>query len=354
MSLYQNELYLHDIEAVANDPAIPWERLNNKTICITGATGMIGSFLIDVLMYKNDFESLNTKVLAFCRNYNKFANRFNHYLENPLLQYFKYDANEPIDDIVSQGSFEYFLHLASNTHPLQYAANPINTITINVLGLKNLLDFAIVHDATRFLFASSNEVYGENRGDVEQFTEEYCGYINSNTLRAGYPESKRCGEALCQAYIEEKGLDIVIPRITRSYGPTLLKDDSKALSQFLNNGLNKEDIVLKSAGNQYYSYQYVSDTVSGILYVLLKGNCGEAYNIAAANSDIKLKDLAQIIADYSGTKVVFDLPNEMEAKGFSKATKARLDGKKLQSLGWSPTYDITTGIQRTLKILEEI
>lgn len=95
------------------------------------------------------------------------------------------------------------------------------------------------------------------------FDEDYCGFINCNTLRAGYPESKRCGEALCQAYIRQKGLDIVIPRLTRSYGPTMLMSDSKAVSQFIKKGLAGEDIVLKSKGNQYYSYTYVADAVSG-------------------------------------------------------------------------------------------
>ena len=170
-------------------------------------------------------------------------------------------------------------------------------------------------------------------------------------MRAGYPESKRCGEALCQAYLREKGLDVVIPRLTRSYGPTLLKSDTKALSQFLSKALAGEDIVLKSAGTQYYSYTYVADAVSGLLFVLLNGETGGAYNIADEKSDIMLKDLAAIIAENVGHKVVFEIPNATEAAGFSKATKARLDSRKLQSLGWKAMYDIRTGIKRTLSIL---
>lgn len=145
------------------------------------------------------------------------------------------------------------------------------------------------HNSSRFVFASSNEIYGENRGDVEFFDENYCGYINSNTLRAGYPESKRCGEALCQAYIAKKNLDVVIARLTRSYGPTMLLSDTKAISQFIKKALAKEDIVLKSAGNQFYSFLFVADSVSGLLTVMLKGEIGEVYNIAEENNDIKLK-----------------------------------------------------------------
>ena len=173
-------------------------------------------------------------------------------------------------------------------------------------------------------------------------------------MRAGYPESKRCGEALCQAYRAQKGLDIVIPRITRSYGPTMLMSDTKAISQFIKKGIAGEDIILKSTGTQYYSYQYVADTVSGLLTILLSGKSGEAYNIADERSDIMLKDLAAIIAGIKGKKVVFESPDAVEAAGYSKATKARLDGHKLKRIGWKPRYDIKTGMERTIGILESL
>ena len=184
------------------------------------------------------------------------------------------------------------------------------------------------------------------------FREESCGYIDCNTLRAGYPESKRCGEALCQAYRKQKGMDIVIPRLTRSYGPTFLETDTKAISQFIKKGVQGEDIILKSAGTQFYSYTYVADAVSGLLTVLLKGEDGEAYNIADESSDITLRDLAELIAGISGKEVRFEIPDAVEAAGYSKATKARLDGHKLQALGWQPQYDIRTGIERTITILK--
>lgn len=256
-------------------------------------------------------------------------------------------------DGLNLNTINYVLHLASNTHPMAYSTDPIGTITTNIMGVYNMLEFAVDVHADRMAFASSNEIYGENRGDVEKFDEKYLGYIDCNTMRAGYPESKRCGEALCQAYIAQKGLDVVIPRLTRSYGPTLLDSDTKALSQFLKKSLAHEDIVLKSAGTQYYSYTYVADAVVGLLTVLLCGEKGEAYNISDEASDIMLKDLAAIIAKASGTKVVFDVPDAVEAAGYSTATKARLDNRKITGLGFKAIYDIETGISRTLKIMEE-
>ena len=132
----------------------------------------------------------------------------------------------------------------------------------------------------------------------------------------------------------------------------MLMSDTKAISQFIKKGIAGEDIVLKSAGTQYYSYQYVADSVSGLLTILLRGENGEAYNIAEEHSDIMLKDLAAIIAEISGRKVVFEIPNAVEAAGYSTATKARLDGRKLQALGWTPKYDMKSGLERTIRILK--
>ena len=270
------------------------------------------------------------------------------------MNFIQHDINFPLNEIDAEIKVDYVIHLASNTHPVAYATDPIGTITTNIIGTQNMLDFAYAHHAIRAAFASSNEIYGENRGDAELFAEDYLGYINCNTLRAGYPESKRCGEALCQAYISQKNMDIVIPRFTRSYGPTMLHSDTKAISQFINKAIAGEDIVLKSEGTQYYSYTHCADAISGLLTVLLCGEKGKAYNIADEGSDILLKDLAHIIAEEAGQKVVFDLPDALERAGYSTATKARLDGTRLKSLGWKPKYNIQEGVKETLGILKKL
>lgn len=350
MNIYTNKLYLEDLTYTA-ELDLPWEKLQDKSILISGATGLVGSYLVDVLMIKN-MSGLNCTVYALGRNEDRAIKRFSKWVNSKKLVFIPYDINQPFirGDL---GIVDYVLHMASNTHPMQYSTDPIGTITTNIIGVQNMLEFAVEHHATRFAFTSSNEIYGENRGDVELFDEDYCGYINSNTMRAGYPESKRCGESLCQAYKAQKGLDVVIPRPTRSYGPTMLRSDTKAISQFINKAIAGEDIILKSAGTQYYSYTYVADAVSGLLTVLLCGENGEAYNIADEKSDIMLKDLAGIIANTVGKKVVFEIPDAVEAAGYSKATKARLDGNKLKKLGWCPKYDIQSGIGRTIMILED-
>lgn len=338
-----------DVIYVANLP-LPWEKLADKSILITGASGLIGSFLVDVLMYKNVADNLRCKVYAIGRNTTRAEKIFGQYNECDLFHFLSHDINYPLD-LSEFGNVDYVLHLASNTHPVAYSTDPIGTITANVIGTHNMLNFAVDHKSQRFIFASSNEIYGENRGDTEFFDERYCGYIDCNTLRAGYPESKRCGEALCQAYIKQKCVDVVIARFTRAYGPTMLMSDTKAISQFIKKGITKEDIILKSRGTQFYSYTYVADAVSGLLTVVLLGKCGEAYNIADVSGDIMLKDLASMVAQCAGSNIIFEQPDDIEKAGYSIVTKARLDGGKLKALGWNVKYDIKSGLEKTIAAL---
>lgn len=347
MTIFQHPLYQQDIQSVAALP-FDWDRLNGKTFVIAGASGMIGSMLIDVLMYRNRTAEMNCRVVALGRNAQRGAQRFAAYADDSLFSFAAHDINLPL---TLDTRADFLLHAASNTHPVAYATDPIGTVTANIIGTDNLLRFAAAHHAERVLFASSVEVYGENRGDVDAFSEDYCGYINCNTLRAGYPESKRAGESLCQAYIRQMGLDIVIPRLARTYGPTMLQSDTKAISQFIKKGVAAENIVLKSEGTQFFSYTYAADAVSGLLTTLFCGSCGEAYNIADAQSDIALRDLARIIADYAGTEVVFELPDATERAGYSTATRAILDPAKIKALGWQPLYTMKTGLERTIDIL---
>lgn len=345
--LLYNPLYLADVAAVAEYP-IPWASFQNRTILIAGASGMIGSFLIDILMKKNA-EGLNCKIVALGRNPETAKQRFREYFDDLNFAFVSADINSGIP--ASVGYVDYILHAASNTHPVAYATEPVSTITTNIIGTNNLLQYAAAVGTKRVVFASSVEIYGENRGDCETFSEDYCGYIDCNTLRAGYPESKRVGEALCQAYIKEKNMDIVIARLARIYGPTMLMSDTKALSQFIKKGLNRENIVLKSAGTQYYSYCYVADAAYALLLLFSQGKCGSAYNIADQHSNIRLKDLASTIAEYVGKQVVFEIPDAIETAGYSKATTAILDSQKMCLLGWEAKTDIKTGLQKTIDIL---
>lgn len=329
-----------------------WNKLAGKTILISGVSGMLGSMLADAVMLWNKGRTSQERchIIGLVRNKGKAEARFMPWLNVKEFACLQHDICEPLPELDRVP--DYWIHAASTTHPVAYSTEPINTIMSNVLGTKNILD-KVSELGGRFLLLSSVEIYGENRGNVEKFDEDYCGYINCNTLRAGYPEAKRISEAMCQAYIGERGVDSVIIRLPRCYGPTMQMTDTKAIAQFIKKAVQGEDIVLKSEGKQLYSYAHAADAVSGVLWVLLFGYKGEAYNLADEESDVTLKDLAQIAADRAGTKVVFDLPGEIEKRGFSKAQKAILEADKLKKLGWKAGYSIQGGMAETITILRE-
>ena len=349
MSIFHSKGYRAEIETVSALP-LPWSSLTSCRFLITGACGMIGSYLIDVLMSANQRYNLNLQVLAMGRKEEQARVRFERYWNDK--EHFRFVCGDVNTSIPAQeGTVDYIFHAASNTHPVAYATDPIGTICTNIIGTNNLLQFAAENNCKRFIFASTVEIYGENRGDCEYFSEQDSGYIDCNTLRAGYPESKRAGEALCQAYKKQKNLDVVIPRLPRVYGPTLLASDTKALSQFMRKAVAGEDIVLKSDGTQFYSYLHVADAVSGVLHCLFHGKNGEAYNVSSRQSDITLRDLAAKIASLAGRNVVFDIPDQTELDGFSKATKAVMDSSKLQAIGWESKIDIEEGLKSCYQLL---
>lgn len=324
------ELEKIDISRVVELP-YAWEKLDNKTILISGGTGFIGSFISDVIRYRNEKYDSNIKVVSLSRRGG---------CSDKTVEYLKADITQPIS---YAGTIDYILHLASNTHPKQYGEDPVGTITTNVIGCDNLLKLAVEKKAI-FLLASSVEIYGQGR--AEPMDEQYCGYLDCNIARSGYNEAKRTCESLCQSYKQQYGIEVKIVRLARVFGADN-KLDTKAMSQFMDKAVAGEDIILKSKGNQRFSYCYIADAVSGIVKVLLDGVDGEAYNIANEDEGLSLGGYAEFMADLANKKVLYRIENDEAA---SRASYALLDIEKIKKLGWRPLYGVKEGLERTYTI----
>ena len=323
---------------------LPWGELSGCNILIIGATGLIGGCLVETLMMnpKRDYQ-----VYASGRNQARAMERFKDFVNDESFHFLKYNVIEPLDSDIR---FDYIIHAASNGSPNFFAQKPVEVMKSNLYGLVNLMEYGLAHGMKRMLYLSSGEVYGE--GDGRVFTEDYSGYVDCTKPRSCYPSSKRAAETLCVSYVEEYGADVVIARPCHVYGPHFTEQDNRVYAQFIRNVLSGEDIVMKSTGEQFRSWCYVVDCVSALLRILLKGECGQAYNIADVKSNISIRELAETIACLGNKKVVIDIPDTDEKKGFNVVMKSVFSTEKLELLGWKANTNIKDGLRNTISELQ--
>lgn len=324
--------YRQDLDKVVQQLNVPQE----GNILITGATGLIGSCLVDLLM-RHSF----CHIYAMGRNSQRAEQRFADYWQQPRFHFIRHDICQSLE---CTENFHYIIHAASNASPNFFQQSPVEVMKSNLDGLCHLVEYGLRHQMKRMVYISSGEVYGEGDGSV--FTEESSGYIDILSPRACYPSSKRAAETLCAAYIQEYGADIVIARPCHTYGPYFTESDNRVYAQFIRNILNDEDIVMKSQGEQFRSWLYVVDCAVAMLLLLTKGNSGEAYNVANEESNITIRQLAEEIAKIGNKKVVFDLA---ENGNTTPITKAVFSTEKLNQLGWEPLFSIEEGLAHTIQ-----
>lgn len=306
--------------------------LSGCNILITGATGLIGSELVRALMSQS--EKYGFVVYAMGRNADRAETLFSEYVSRKDFHFIKHDIVRPL---TTATDYHYIIHLASGASPNVMTSSPVDVMRANFIGTDNLLSYGIEHNMKRFLFVSSGEIYGECGG--EAVLESDGGYVDSMHPRNCYPSSKRAAETLCVSYMTQYGADVVVARPCHVYGASFTEKDNRAYAQFIRNAINGENIVLKSSGMQYRSWLYVKDCVSALLYILMQGECGQAYNVADENSCLTIKDLAEVVAGIAGREVIVSEPPAKELQG-PKITRAVFNTRKLRALGWEPEYSL--------------
>ncbi len=325
--------------------------LDGKRFLITGATGLVGSFLADALIFMNETRGAGIEIYAAGRREEGVRARFGESFGRPYFHYLPYDAAKPIG---FDAPVDCVVHAACSAHPLAYSKDPVGTMQANLVGTMNLLEYLRGQENARLLFLSTGEIYGENPDLPNGFSETDHGWVDSMLPRSCYPESKRAAETLCAAYAAQYGVDAVVARLCHVYGPTLTSANSRADAQFLRKALAGEDIVMKSAGSQVRSFCYAADAVGAILTLLAAGGRGQAYNVANRDSVASIREYAETLADIAGVKVVFDLPPEAEKAGYTKITRAVFDAAKLEALGWQPRYTLREGLEATYASLKPV
>ena len=274
-----NIIQKHDIENFAKSFLL-YNELENSTFLITGATGLIGSCLIFCLLELKK----NIRVIAPVRNIAKAKLMFED--KATYVEFIEYDITN-YDNICN---VDYIIHCAAPTSSKFFVEKPVETFCAILDGTKKLLHYASQHPIKSFVYLSSLEVYGEIQDDSKIIAENVQGYIDPLSIRSSYPMAKRAAENLCCLYASEFGVPAKIARLTQTTGPGIAKDDNRIIAQFARLTSQKKDIILHTTGESARPYCYTMDCVSAILYILIRGEIGEAYNIANEETYISAKE----------------------------------------------------------------
>jgi len=314
----------------------------DKVVLITGGAGFLGSWICDVLVEQG------AKVICVDNLSSGLENNVSHLLNDENFKFVKHDISEPLKLDVEK--VDLIMHLASRASPLEFDKYPIEIIRANTLGTMNMLELARKHNA-RFLFTSTSEVYGDAK--VIPTPETYNGNVNPIGVRGCYDESKRCGEALCMAYLRQYDLDVRVARIFNTYGPRMRADGvyGRVIPRFIKQALTNEPITIFGDGKQTRSFCYVTDQIEGLLRLAWFDECkGEVVNIGNPN-EITILELAEIVRKItnSNSEIEFcpPMPDDPRRR-CPDITKAK------NLLNWMPKVELEDGLKRTVEWFKEV
>ena len=268
-----NPIICEDVKSIINEP-VCWEKLKGKTILLTGASGMLGSYIMAVLVFLNRDHDFGMQLYGLMRHPEKLDREVRE-----QICVIQQSVTEPIRTDVR---FDYILHTASPASPLIMRHDPVGTIAANTLGAWYTLKLAQESGAEGYLFISSREIYGQPYENQELFTEDTYGFVDPLNPRSCYPEGKKAAETMCASYRAQYGLNTKIARLAHTFGPGMTIDDGRVQADFLRDVVNHRNIVLNSEGLAVRTYTYVRDAVSALFYILLNSPDDEmVYNISS-------------------------------------------------------------------------
>ena len=330
-------IFENDIQYIHSCGFIDLDKLNDKTILITGATGLIGYSVITALLEYDLRHSCNISIIAVVRDIEKAEKMYDGYLGGHL----RFIVSDITNVFSVEGKVDHIIHGASLTSSKEFVSKPVDTIRTAVNGTMNMLELAREKQAESFVYLSSMEVYGAPATD-DKITEESPTDLNTMSVRTSYPESKRICEAMCCAYNSQYGVSTKVVRLTQTFGPGVSYDDTRVFADFARCVIESRDIVLHTKGETRRNYLYTADAVTAILAVLLSGQGGEAYNAANEDTYCSIYEMAELAASLSesGKTSVRTELQDASSFGYAPTLKMNLDTSKLQKLGWSAVTDL--------------
>lgn len=345
MKLLSAKAWTDDLALVADK--VPAEVVRGGSYLVTGASGLIGSAFVDLLLQLRRTRNADIRVIAAGRDTAKLQERF---ADADGLSFMSYDATRSFS---SQAHADYVVHAASNASPDLYMSDPCGTLFANIDGVRNLLEFACKTQVRKLLYVSSSEVYGVRSAPGPARETDY-GRVNPLDIRSSYAEGKRAAEAICVAYATQYGVKVSIVRPGHIYGPTAAPGDHRVSSEFPRLAARGEPIILKSAGSQKRSYCHCLDCATAMLVVLAFGENATAYNIANPVSAITIREMAETVSAAGGVRLEFSTASTTEKAAFNPMDDSSLDAGRLLSLGWRGTFPAQKGLSRTVAVLKEI
>lgn len=333
-----------DLEYITNFN-LPYQKLKEHTVLVTGATGLIGFQLIKALLAIG-----NIRIIALISNMDKAKRIYT----NEEMQNISFVIGDIVGKINIDMDVDYIFHCAAVTTSKIMINNPVETIITSVNGTNNILKLALEKNSKSVVFISSMEMYGAFNSNVGEITEETIGYIDPLELRSNYPESKRLCENMCIAYLHEYNVPVKIARLAQTFGAGILPWENRVFAQFARSVLNETDIVLHTKGLSEGNYCYTSDCITGLFTILLKGENGEAYNISNPKNHTTIANMAKMVVENIANnkiKVIYDIP-ESNTYGYATETKMKLNSDKLQKIGWIPHVDLEESYNRMIEQLK--
>jgi UDP-glucuronate decarboxylase len=348
----QNRIVREDLEAITDAP-LPWSCFDGKTVLITGANGFIPAYMVETLLYlaKKGLPH-PAKVIGLVRDAEKARRRFAGYEDDKTLQIIVQDVCAPLS--ISEPT-HYIVHAASQASPKYFAVDPVGTLSANVLGTHNLLTMGRNNGLEGFLFLSSSEVYGLLPEPATPIKEDSHGYLDPMDIRSSYAESKRMGETMCVSWARQYQVPTKVVRPFHTYGPGMRLDDGRVFADFVADIVNNRDIVVRSEGRDFRTFCYLADAVLGFLWVLLRGETGQAYNIGNDRAEIRISDLAELLASlFPEKRLTAILRPRSQSSDYlrSRVSRSLPDISKARHLGWEPKTSIADGFSKTVRSFE--